>query len=76
MGFAPGYIEGSAELPLTECESERQVSGIEGEWGQESGGLTQTRGCWEQPPGEESLPGYHVLYLPGMGPEFQFLNAS
>lgn len=41
MGFAPGYIVGSAELPLTECESERQVSGIEGERGQESGGLRQ-----------------------------------
>lgn len=25
-----------------------------------------------QPPGEGSLPGYQVLYLPGMGPAVEF----
>lgn len=41
VGFAPGYIVESAELPLTECESERQVSWVEDEWGKESGELRQ-----------------------------------
>ena len=30
VGSSPGYIVGYAESPLTECESRRQVSGLEG----------------------------------------------
>lgn len=38
VGFAPDYIVGSAESPLSECESERPVGRVESEWGDEREG--------------------------------------